>query len=119
MTTAEISARADRVAAIVEGNYGKVLNRAGNIVVVEIPADIAVGMAPVWGMAGFIPIFRSQDTHLAERRVVDMNGHTTICKGDWITMAYYRFDVDLRPRSEGKPAPTPAAITAPTRPVGG
>jgi hypothetical protein len=39
---------------------------------------------------------RSQDAHLAPRRVTDLQGHTIVCEPSPVLMAYYRYDVDLR-----------------------
>jgi hypothetical protein len=57
LTAADLSARAERVKAIVQANHGKVIDRTGNIMMVEIPADIAPCMASLWGMGGFAPQF--------------------------------------------------------------
>lgn len=97
-TMSDLKERADRVRAIVEANHGKVIDRTGDIVTVEVPADVAPGMWAIWGMARFNPIFDSQDTRLAPRRITNMHGHTIVCDNDMVTTAFYRYTVDLRPR---------------------
>jgi hypothetical protein len=119
MTATDLAARADRVKAIAEWVHGKVIDRAGTIMTVEIPADVAPGLAGIWGTGGFNPIFRSQDTHLAPRRIVNMRGHTVVCENDMVTTAYYRYEIDLRSHAQEAPQPSPAAITMPTRPFAG
>lgn len=47
-------------------------------------------------MGGLVPIFRSQDAHLAPRRATDLQGHIIVCEPSPVLMAYYRYDVDLR-----------------------
>jgi hypothetical protein len=37
----DLEARAGRVRAVVEGNFGKVIGREGNVMQIELPADIA------------------------------------------------------------------------------
>jgi hypothetical protein len=80
MTAANLAARADRVRAIAVSVHGRVIGRAGNVVEIEIPADVVPGLGALWGMGGFNPIFRSQDTHLAPRRVTTMQGHTVVLR---------------------------------------
>jgi hypothetical protein len=95
----DLAARADRVKAIAECVGGKVLDRNGDTVRIEIPADTAPpGLVTLWGEGGFVPIFKSQDTRLASRRITNMQGQTVICEGDLITASFYRYTVDLRPR---------------------
>jgi hypothetical protein len=43
-----------------------------------------------------------------------MSGNTVVCPGDLVTMALYRYDVDLQPGAAAKPAPSAADITRPT-----
>jgi hypothetical protein len=101
----DLDARADRVKAIAECVGGKVLDRNGNTVRVEIPADKTSGLVVLWGMGGFIPIFRRQEFR------------TGI-----VSQAFYIYDVDLRPHSaavETTPHAAAIAITAPTPKFGG
>jgi hypothetical protein len=95
----DIEARADRVRAIVEGNHGKIIERIGDKITFEVPADIAPGLP--WGMSGLVPIFKGQTTRLAPRRVVDMEGRTVVCERDEVTTTYYVFEVAL---SKKRPA---------------
>jgi hypothetical protein len=95
MTAPDLAARADRVHALVEGYFGKVLDRQGTVMIVEIPADIAPGMP--WGMGGFVPQYLSQHTGVANRRVVSMNGTYVVCENDPVTQAYFRYEIDLCP----------------------
>jgi len=46
---ADLDARANRVRQVAELSHGKVVSEGDNVVVVEIPADIAVGLARLWG----------------------------------------------------------------------
>jgi hypothetical protein len=59
-----IARRAERVKALVEANFGKVLFRTGDKVVVEIPADVSPGMP------GARPAFRrsTSASHSETRR---------------------------------------------------
>jgi hypothetical protein len=72
MTAPDLSARAARVRAIVEAVGGKVIKRTHNNMMIEIPADIAVGLAAIWGEGGFSAIYSGQTTGLVPRRVVNM-----------------------------------------------
>ena len=116
MTAAELKDRADRVKAIVERNFGRILSRDGDVMRIETPADLAPGLAGTFGLGGFVPIFMGQSIRQAPRRVTDMQGNTIVCDNDMLTTAFYRYDIDLRPRDTAKPAPTAADITRPTRP---
>jgi hypothetical protein len=89
--------RAARVKAIVEGNFGRVAFRSGDKMVVDVPADLAMGLP--WGSAGFVPVFIGQSVELAPRRVTDMNYRTVVCEGDLVTTAFYRYEIDLKPVS--------------------
>ncbi len=91
----DLDVRADRVRSIVEGNFGKIIKRVDNIMEIELPADIAIGLAAVWGMAGFIPAYKGQTTESAPRRVTDMNGDVIVCENDPVRTAYYRYWIDL------------------------
>jgi hypothetical protein len=44
----DLAARADRVKAIAECVGGKVIDRNGNTVRIEIPADTAPGLVTLW-----------------------------------------------------------------------
>ena len=46
------NARADRVSAIACGNHGKVIGLSGNIMTVELPADVAIVIGSTWGEGG-------------------------------------------------------------------
>jgi hypothetical protein len=60
MTAADLAARADRVKAIVEAVHGKVIKRTSTTMLIQIPADIAPGMATIWGEGGFSAIYSGQ-----------------------------------------------------------
>lgn len=104
MTAAELTARADRVKAIAESVGGKVLDRNRDAMRIEVPADMAPGLAGLWGMGNFLAIFRRQEFRTGTE-----------------SRAWYVYDIDLTPRRmavDTSPHPQ-LAITVPTRPSGG
>ena len=46
---------------------------------IEVPSDIAIGLAALWGMGGFSPQFIETTTRLAPSRVAGMQGNIVIC----------------------------------------
>jgi hypothetical protein len=102
MTAADLTARADRVRQIVASVGGNVLAHNGDAMRIEVPADNAPGLMALWGMGGFIPIYREQQFRCGIE-----------------SRAFYIYDVALEPNAAGTPAPGPAAITAPTPPFAG
>jgi hypothetical protein len=52
--------RGDRVSAVVDGNFGRVIGREG-VMMVEVPADVAIGLHAIWGQGEFLPIFTGAD----------------------------------------------------------
>jgi hypothetical protein len=113
--------RVERLRAIVKSLYGSVLDRDGDTVWCEIPADLIGGFGAMCTMSGFFPpSIKAQTTRPAPVRVIDTNGHTIVCdKEPWRTMAYYRYAVDLRPHHvavDHTGRGHAAAITAPTKP---
>jgi hypothetical protein len=119
MMATDLTDRADRVRAVVEGNHGKVIDCTDDVMTVEIPADIAPGMAAIWGLGGFVPAFTGQTARLAPRRVLDMNSNTIVCDGDLVTTAFYIFDINLQPRVVTIASTCAPPITAPTPPFAG
>jgi hypothetical protein len=112
---ADLTARADRVRAIAENvAHGKVISREGDAMIVEVPADMSIGLNALWGQSGFSAIVIGQSTCLAPRRVTSMNGNTIVCDGDLVTTAMYHLRVDLTPRKSGTAAPSVAEITRQT-----
>jgi hypothetical protein len=61
----DLESRADRI-QIAEGNFGCVLVRNNDIMIVEIPAGLAPGVQ--WGVAGFIPVFTGARRHCRSSR---------------------------------------------------
>jgi hypothetical protein len=108
----DLDARAERVRAIAEGNSGTVIKRGGDIMEIEVPADIASGLASILGEDGISIIFVGQRKRLSHCRVIDMNGHT-IVRHQMVTTAFYRYEIDLSvdTRTGGKPS---AAAVVPT-----
>ena len=114
----DLEDRAARVAAVAEDNYGSVLGRDGDVMIIEVPVDIAPGLGAIWGAGGFSCIFQGQRTRLSHCRVIDMNGHT-IVSHQMVTTVFYRFAIDLTVDTRaGKAQPGPAEITMPTPPKG-
>jgi hypothetical protein len=102
--------REARVRQITEGNFGRVVGRTGNIMTVEIPADVSIGLYPIWGEAGLTPIFIGQETRLAVRRVPGVGGVVVVCD-DMVTTAFYRFEINLDATARPYEPPTPETIT--------
>jgi hypothetical protein len=118
----DLDQRADRVKTIVETMYGSIISRDGEIVWCEIPADLIGGFASLCTMAGFFPpCLKGQTTKPAHQRVTNMQGHITVCADQpMITMAHYRYAVDLRPHRvvvDHTGLGNVAAITRQTGPV--
>jgi hypothetical protein len=90
-------ARAERVRAIAEDvAHGKVLSREGERMTFEVPADMAPGLASLWGQSSLVPIFIGQDVRLAPRRVVNSHGVIVVCDdAPAVTTAFYKYRVDL------------------------
>lgn len=40
----DLDARADRVRAVVEGNFGSVIGREGDVMTIAVPADVSIGL---------------------------------------------------------------------------
>ncbi len=69
--------------------------------VVELPADAAIGVNAIWGEGGFSTQFIDSTTRLAPRRVRDL-----------VTTVFNRYHIFLAGRvPEAVPIPTPADIT--------
>ena len=77
-----------------KGNFGHVVGRPGDVVTIEIPADVSVGLNAVWGLGGFSAVVTGPTTKLAPRRVNGMNG-TIVCDNDPVTTAVYVISIDL------------------------
>jgi hypothetical protein len=73
----DLERKAARVAAIVEGNFGRVISREGDIMHVEIPADCQ-GRPPL-GSIGVVACVTGQTTRFAPRRVPSMSGQWVVC----------------------------------------
>jgi hypothetical protein len=117
-----LEARADRVKTIAAWLYGRVVSSDGNTITAEIPADMAGAAASAFGMAGLSAVIVGQHVEQAPRRVTSMTGHTIVCDGDMVTMAFYRYRVDLRPEHaavENNPPGGAIALTRPTPPFVG
>jgi hypothetical protein len=99
----DIEARAERVRAVVEANFGRVIGRDGDAMTVEIPADVAPGMP--WGLGGFVPVYQSTRAGQQERRVTSGVGPWIVCPGDFVTMNFHVFEIDLRPPEARRGAP--------------
>ena len=107
----DLDARAERVRAIVEANAGTVIKRVVDIMEIEVPADIASGLASIWGEDGFSIIFVGQRTRLSHCRVIDMNGHT-IVRHRMVTTAFHIYTIDLaRDTGAGTTEPTAMQLT--------
>jgi hypothetical protein len=104
----------ERVASLVEGNFGKVIERVGDTMTIEIPSDITLPWA-----GEYLPIYTGMRSGLAERRVVGISGAYVVCPGDMVTMSFARFEIDLRrrPNDSAKAAPSAADITRPVKPA--
>ena len=100
-------ARYARVVAIVEANHGRLIAREGDTVEIEVPADVAIGLAAIWGRAGINPVFIGCDMRQSERRVLDHDARTVVCHGDMVTTSFNRYRVYLT----GKPPEAPAFLT--------
>jgi hypothetical protein len=95
---ADLSASADRVRQIAETLQGRVLGREGEIMRVEIPADLASGAATLFGMAGLTAVIVGQEVRMAPKRVTTTQ-YQTIVTDEQITQAFYTFKVELTPHA--------------------
>ena len=87
------------------------IKREGNIMEIEVPADIASGLATIWGEDGFSSIFVGQRTRLSHCRVIDMNGHT-IVRHRMVTTAFSLYTINhARDTGAGTTEPTAARLT--------
>jgi hypothetical protein len=101
-----IEQRANRVRALVEGNFGSILERKGDVMTVEVPADISLP----W-MGEYLAVYMGMRTGTAERRVSDINGNPVVCVGDWVTQNYFRYEIDLRVRPNDSAAQSAPAMS--------
>ena len=65
----DLDARADLVTAIAVGNFGKVISCDGNVKTIEVPADVAIGLAALWGMGGSMHFTKNHSFHLGKEAV--------------------------------------------------
>ncbi|MGJ4888993.1 hypothetical protein ACQR1Y_12405 [Bradyrhizobium sp. HKCCYLRH3099] len=87
--------RAEQVRRIAELAHGRVVARNDDVMTIEVPADVSIGLHRLWGQGGFAVQFRGQTTRAAPRRVTNTNGQTIVCEGDLVTTAFYTLDVQL------------------------
>jgi hypothetical protein len=59
----DLEARADCIRVIVEGHRGKVIDRVGNVMTFEMPADVSVGLNAFWEMSGLVAVLVGQTRH--------------------------------------------------------
>ena len=112
----DLDARANRARAIAEGNHGRVISRDGDVMTVEMPADIAPSPGAIWSEGGFSYTFAGRRRRISHCRVIDMNGHT-IVRHQMVTTAFYRYTIDLTVDARsGKSQPSVVAISAQTSP---
>src|SRR5262245_17158725 len=113
----DLVARAARVRLVVQGHHGRVLHRDGDVMTIEVPADVSPGLARIWGEGGFSCIFAGRRRRISHCRVIDMNGHT-IVRHQLVTTTFYRYTIDLTVDTRsGKSQPSVAAITAQAPPL--
>ena len=109
----DLDARAQQIKAAVEGHQGTIIKRDGEHLTFEVPADVAPGLAAVWGQSGILPIFQGQRTRLAACRVTDAIGNVIVCPDIRVTTAFFRYNVDLT--VDTRAARSAAAIMAQTQ----
>jgi hypothetical protein len=117
MPMTDLDARAQHIKAVVEGHQGTIIKCDGEHLIFELPADIAPGLAAVWGQSGILPIFQGQRTRLAACRVTDANGNVIVCPDIPVTTVFFRYNVDLT--IDTRSARSAAAIMAQTKPFKG
>ena len=118
----KIGERADRVREIVESLYGSVINRTGNILHCEAPADMLGACMNSLFRGGFGVTIGKQSARMAPRRITNTSGRTVIDPNAQDLMAYYGLEIDLRPRDarvEAGPHAGAVALTRPTPKFGG
>jgi hypothetical protein len=117
----DLDPRADRVRQIAESLFGKVLDRDGAEMHVEIPADMSGAAASSFGQGGFSACIVGQTTRMETRRLMDMDKRTVFDHAAQDLMAFYTFKVQLAghaARVEDKPSGA-IALTRPTPKFGG
>ena len=114
--------RADRVRIIAHTLHGSVLDRDGDKMVIEIPADLLGDALGLLGQGGFGFSIGKQTSPTTTKRIIGMSGQIVVCEGHEELMAFYEINVDLTPKTV-RVADLPHAgairITAPTKPFGG
>ena len=91
-----------------------IVERTGNTMQVEVPADISPGLAPIWGVGDFGLVHRGQVTRLAPRRVLNMESKVLVCENDPVTTVFFVLDIDLAPAEEiTRPVVTAPEIAPP------
>ena len=112
----DLDARANRARAIAEGNHGRVISRDGDVMTVEVPADISPSPGAIWSEGGFSCTFAGRRRRISHCRVIDMNGHT-IVRHQMVTTAFYRYAINLTVDTRSrKSQPSVVAISAQTSP---
>src|SRR4051812_8077592 len=90
--TEERKARVRQIAGVL---YGTVISEGGNLMLIEIPADLSGAASSMLGQGGFSGVIIGQSTRPARRRISDMQGNTVVCQ-EMDTTAFYTFRVELQ-----------------------
>jgi hypothetical protein len=75
-----------------------VLSRDGDVMQIEVPADMLGAATGLLGQGGFVFNIGNQRTDMAPRRITNMEGRTVVCD-ETALMAFYEIEVKLAPRT--------------------
>ena len=114
---AALNPRADRVRIVANTLFGRVVERIGDTVYVEIPADMISAAGAMFAASGFTAVIAGQTTRMETRRLTDMDKRTVFDHAAQDLMAFYTFKVSLAAREE-QPAPPQPTVASITRQVG-
>jgi hypothetical protein len=71
-----------------------VIDRVGDMMMFEVPADVSSSLNAFWRMSGLVAVPAGQRKHRAPRRITDMNGNVVACNDKVIT-TFETYTIDL------------------------
>jgi hypothetical protein len=81
----DLEARVESIRIIVEAHHGQVIDRVGDTVMFEVPADVSSSLNALWLISGLVAVPTGETKRRAPRRVTDMNGNVVAGRDKVIT----------------------------------
>jgi hypothetical protein len=90
----DLEARVESIRVIVEAHHGQVIDRLGDTVMFEVPADVSQSLNALWRLSGLVAVAVGQTKRRAPRRVTDMSGN--VVAGDYkVVTIFQTYTIDL------------------------